>query len=64
MATKFFSATAGLAVCLSFPAGAAAEQGGGDLRAATRNPISAMYSLPFKFTFDNGADNGDFLFPR
>jgi hypothetical protein len=32
---------------------------GGDLRAATQNPISSMYSLPFKFTFDNGADNGD-----
>ncbi|MBT8134169.1 MAG: hypothetical protein KJO03_06640, partial [Gammaproteobacteria bacterium] len=31
----------------------------GDLRAATQNPISSMYSLPFKFTFDNGADNGD-----
>jgi len=30
-----------------------------DLRAATQNPISSMYSLPFKFTFDNGADNGD-----
>jgi len=35
------------------------EDSGGDLRAATQNPISAMYSLPFKFTFDNGADNGD-----
>jgi hypothetical protein len=33
--------------------------GGGDLRAATQNPISSMYSLPFKFTFDNGAANGD-----
>ena len=31
----------------------------GDLRAATQNPISSMISLPFKFTFDNGADNGD-----
>jgi hypothetical protein len=37
----------------------AEQAGGGDLRAATQNPISAMYSLPFKFTFDNGADNGD-----
>ncbi len=34
-------------------------QAGGDLRAATQNPISSMISLPFKFTFDNGADNGD-----
>ena len=37
----------------------AEQAGGGDLRAATQNPISAMYSLPFKFSFDNGADNGD-----
>ena len=37
----------------------AEAQSGGDLRAATQNPISSMYSLPFKFTFDNGADNGD-----
>ena len=35
------------------------EGNGDDLRAATQNPISSMYSLPFKFTFDNGADNGD-----
>jgi len=35
------------------------EESGGDLRAATQNPISAMYSLPFKFSFDNGADNGN-----
>lgn len=33
--------------------------GGGDLRAATQNPISSMNSLPFKLTFDNGAANGD-----
>lgn len=37
---------------------AVAEEGGGDLRAATQNPISSMISLPFKLTFDNGADNG------
>lgn len=37
----------------------AEEKSGGDLRAATQNPISSMYSLPFKFTFDNGAENGD-----
>ena len=29
------------------------------MRAATQNPISSMVSLPFKFTFDNGASNGD-----
>ena len=38
---------------------ASGEESGGGLRAATQNPISSMYSLPFKFTFDNGADNGD-----
>ena len=37
----------------------AEQTAGGDLRAATQNPISSMISLPFKFTFDNGADNGD-----
>ena len=38
---------------------AAQEDGGGDLRSAVQNPISSLVSLPFKFTFDNGADNGD-----
>jgi len=33
--------------------------GGGDLRSAVQNPISSLISLPFKFTFDFGADNGD-----
>ena len=36
--------------------------GGGDLRAAVQNPISSLISLPFKFTFDNGADNGNATF--
>jgi hypothetical protein len=36
-----------------------AEEGGGDLRSAVQNPISSLISLPFKFTFDGGADNGD-----
>ena len=36
-----------------------APDSGASLRAATQNPISSMYSLPFKFTFDNGATNGD-----
>jgi len=33
-----------------------------DLAAKTQNPVGAMYSLPFKFTFDYGADNGDATF--
>jgi len=37
-------------------------QGGGDLAAKTQNPVGAMYSLPFKFTFDYGADNGEATF--
>ncbi len=35
------------------------EGAGGDLRAAVQNPISSLISLPFKFTFDYGAANGD-----
>lgn len=31
----------------------------GDLRSAVQNPISSLISVPFKFTFDSGADNGD-----
>ena len=37
----------------------AQEEGGGDLRSAVQNPISSLISLPFKFIFDFGADNGD-----
>ena len=35
---------------------------GDDLAAKTQNPVGAMYSLPFKFTFDYGADNGEATF--
>lgn len=43
---------------------AAGAQGseGGDLRSAVRNPISSLISLPFKFTFDYGASNGEASF--
>ena len=44
---------------LGIPALTCAQDSGGDLRAATQNPISSLISLPFKFTFDNGAENGD-----
>jgi hypothetical protein len=37
-------------------------QGGGDLRSAVQNPISSLISLPFKFTFDYGAPNGEASF--
>jgi hypothetical protein len=39
-----------------------AQEGGGDLRAAIQNPVGAVYSLPFKSTWDFGADNGDAYF--
>lgn len=32
---------------------------GDDLAAKTQNPIASMISVPFEFTFDNGAPNGD-----
>jgi hypothetical protein len=38
------------------------DQGGGDLRSAVQNPISSLISLPFKFTFDYGAPNGEASF--
>jgi hypothetical protein len=39
-----------------------AQEGGGDLRSAVQNPISSLISLPFKFTFDYGAPNGEASF--
>jgi hypothetical protein len=41
---------------------AAQPQGGDDLRASVQNPISSLISLPFKFTFDYGAPNGEASF--
>ena len=38
---------------------AAAGESGGDLRAATQNPISSLVSVPLKLTVDTGAANGD-----
>jgi hypothetical protein len=37
-------------------------QGNDDLAAKTQNPVGAMYSLPFKFSFDYGAENGEASF--
>jgi hypothetical protein len=48
-----------LAFGLSIAVSTSAADDGGDLRAAVQNPISSLISLPFKFTFDNGAENGD-----
>lgn len=35
------------------------QDSGGDLRSAVQNPISSLISLPLKFNFDYGAQNGD-----
>jgi hypothetical protein len=43
-------------------AAAKSKGGGGDLAAKTQNPVGAMYSLPFKFSFDYGASNGEASF--
>lgn len=60
MRIPLLSAIIGIVASASLTGAEAQEkQGGGDLRAATQNPISSLVSLPFKFTFDNGAPNGD-----
>ena len=41
---------------LGIPKFASAEE---DLRSAVQNPISSLISLPFRFSFDRGAGNGD-----
>ena len=58
-----------LLICLIFLFGVTSEQvqgqqgqGGEDLAAKTQNPVGAMYSLPFKFSFDYGAENGEASF--
>lgn len=40
----------------------AQDKDGGGLRAAVQNPISSLISLPFKFSFDYGAPNGEASF--
>ena len=37
----------------------AQAKGSDDLAAKAQNPVGAMYSLPLKFNFDYGADNGE-----
>lgn len=57
---------AGIVVCCMFAAAtsalAAEKSEGGDLRSAVQNPISSLISLPFKFSFDFGAPNGEASF--
>ena len=59
--TAIFIITVVLAILVSGSV-SAESAGGGDLAAKTQNPVGAMYSLPFKFTFDYGADNGEATF--
>ena len=44
------------------PSATAQEKGGDDLRSKVQNPISSLISLPFKFSFDYGAPNGEASF--
>lgn len=56
-------ATLLLVFTLSWASTAVAQEKGGDnLRAAVQNPISSLISLPFKFSFDYGAPNGEASF--
>ena len=59
--TTVFIITVVLTILISGSA-SAVSAGGDDLAAKTQNPVGAMYSLPFKFIFDNGADNGEATF--
>ena len=47
-----------LAILAMSAAPASAQEEGGDLRSAVQNPIGSLISVPFKFSFDNGAPNG------
>ncbi|NNK13797.1 MAG: neuromedin U [Desulfofustis sp.] len=59
-ASLFFSVFFFSIFTISFlPTNLSAEDKGADLRSAVQNPISSLISVPFKFTFDFGADNGD-----
>ena len=46
--------TVSLLVSITF-----AQEGDSDLRSAVQNPISSLISVPFKFSYDSGAENGD-----
>jgi hypothetical protein len=54
---KAHIAASAAAVAL-FATASVAQDSGEGLGAAVQNPISSLVSLPFKFTFDNGAPNG------
>ena len=58
----FASMSICVAVLLIMNQPAAEAQEKEDLRAKVQNPISSLISLPFKFTFDYGAPNGEASF--
>lgn len=55
---KLTITTVVISLALSFGS-AKSSSAQSDLGAAVQNPISSLISLPFKFVFDNGADNGN-----
>ena len=57
MSFKYLATNFVVAAALSFLPTQAISQD--DLRAAVQNPISSMYSLPLKFSYDSGAENGN-----
>ena len=58
-----FSATIScILILIVFISSAWGQENGDDLRAKVQNPISSLVSLPFKFTFDYGAPNGEASF--
>ena len=59
MFVRGLAAVIGLFYLLAVCGVQAKSEGGSDVRAAAQNPVASMYSIPFKFTFDNGAANGD-----
>lgn len=48
-----------ISLVMACPGLTLAQEGSDDLRSKVQNPVSSLYSLPFKFTFDNGAANGN-----
>lgn len=57
---RYFAVAISIALAVMFAGTVArAQEKGDDLRAKVQNPISSLISLPFKFTFDYGAPNGE-----
>jgi hypothetical protein len=59
MKQKMKTVACSIILVLGFSSVALGQESGGDLRSAVQNPVASLYSLPFKFIFDNGATNGN-----